>query len=303
MKRLIAVLLAAPVVAVFVAGAVGAQAPDPGAVDRGRYMFAAGGCAECHTTGEGAARQVGAGGRALATPFGTFYGPNITPDPTHGIGRWSESDFLRAMRDGVRPDGAYYFPVFPYPSYSGMTDQDMRDIFAYVRTLAPVAQPSRPHDVGFPFNLRFVQFFWRLLFFARGPYQPDRSQSAEWNRGAYLANAVAHCQECHTPRNFLGALRPSMAFAGQRDGPGSGGRTVPNITPDRTTGIGSWTAGDLAEYLHTGDTPDGTSAAGEMAAVIRGVTSQMTAEDRRAIVVYLRSVRPVANDPRRRPGS
>jgi mono/diheme cytochrome c family protein len=288
-----------------VAGTGVTAQPLDAALQRGRYIFAVAGCAECHTRGEGeGGGPLGAGGRALPTPFGTFYGPNITSDPTHGIGRWTEADFMRALRNGVAPDGSNFFPAFPYPTFTRMTDADMRDLYAYVRTLPPVAQPSRPHDVSFPFNLRFLQFFWKLLFFTPGPYQPNPSQSAEWNRGAYIAEAMAHCQECHTPRNFLGALRPSMAYAGQREGPGSGpgGRAVPNITPDQTTGIGSWSESDLAELLRTGETPEFSSVRGEMAAVVRNSTSQLTAEDNRALVAYLRALGAISNNPRSRPG-
>jgi mono/diheme cytochrome c family protein len=270
------------------------------AVQRGQYIFTIAGCASCHTSVQGTQRgPVGAGGRALPTPFGTFYGPNITPDPTYGIGGWSEADFIRALRSGVRPDGANFFPAFPYPTFTRMTDADMRDLFAYLRSLPAVAQPSRPHDVSFPFNLRFLQFFWKLLFFTEGPYRPDPAQSAEWNRGAYIAEAMAHCQECHTPRNFLGGMRSSLAYSGHRGGAGSGGRddaTIPNITPDRT-GIGAWSASDLEELLASGSTPDGDTVGGDMGEVVQG-TSRMTPEDRRALVAYLRSLRPVENQLR-----
>jgi len=294
------VFLAMIVLVVLSAGAARAQAPDAAAVERGRYIFAAAGCAECHTRGEGQGRgALGAGGRALATPFGTFYGPNITSDPRFGIGRWTEAQFRTALRDGRRPDGASYFPVFPYPTFTRMTDADMGDLFAYVRTIPPSVEPNRPHDVGFPFNLRFLQFFWRLLFFTRGPFQPDPQRSAAENRGAYIAEALAHCQECHTPRNVLGALRPSMAYAGQRIGPGSGpeGRRVPNITPDPATGIGGWSGEELAELLRSGETPEFTSVRGEMATVVRESTSHLTADDLRALVAYLRRLRPIANNP------
>ncbi|MBL8838281.1 MAG: c-type cytochrome [Alphaproteobacteria bacterium] len=298
MKRL---AFAFACVALLISGNPG-RAQDAGAVQRGEYLFNVAGCAGCHTTVQGQQRgPLAAGGRPLATPFGTFYGPNITSDPTHGIGRWSEADFIRALRDGVRPDGAHYFPAFPFTSFTRMTDADMRSLFAYVRTIPAVAQPSRPHDVSFPFNIRFLQFFWKLIFFTRGPFQADPARSAEINRGAYLAEALSHCQECHTPRNFLGGLRGSMAYAGTRDGP-EGGR-VPNVTPDRATGIGGWAAGDLEEFLASGLTPDGDSAGGAMGEVISSSTGRMTAEDRRALVAYMRSLRPVENNLRQRPGS
>lgn len=279
-----------------IGGAAAQTASTP--VERGRYIFSVAGCQGCHTD-PNSADQIGAGGRALRTPFGTFYGPNVTPHPERGIGRWSEADFIRAFREGVRPDGSHYFPVFPYASFTRMTDADLRDLRAFVATLPASDRPSRPHDVSFPFNVRFLQFFWKLLFFTRGPFQPDPARSASLNRGAYLAEAMAHCQECHTPRNFLGGLRSSMAYAGTNDGPE--GRRVPNITPHAETGAGRYSAGELADLLRDGLTPDGDSLGGEMGEVVANSTGKMTAEDLRGLVEYLRSLRPIEN--RLRPAS
>ncbi|MBI3707992.1 MAG: cytochrome c, partial [Proteobacteria bacterium] len=214
-----------------------AQTPDGAAIKRGEYLFIAGGCIGCHTDVKNNGAPL-AGGRALATPFGTFYGPNITPDPVHGIGKWSDADFIRALREGVRPDGANYFPVFPYTSFTKISDADLRDLKAYIFSLPPVAKPSRPHDVSFPFNLRFLQFGWKLLNFTAGPYAPDTTKPADWNRGAYLVQALTHCGECHTPRNAMGGLKTSLAYAGTADGPE--GERVPNVTTDPDTGIGKW---------------------------------------------------------------
>jgi mono/diheme cytochrome c family protein len=165
---------------------------DEGAVTRGEYLVRAGGCFSCHTTPGG---QVLTGGRALATPFGTFYTPNITPDPATGIGRWTDAQFLRALREGVRPDGANYFPVFPYTSFTGITDSDALAMKAYLFSLPAVHQQNRPHDVAFPFSWRFLQAGWKLLFFTPGPFQPIPDRSAAYNRGAYLVTALAHCGE------------------------------------------------------------------------------------------------------------
>jgi mono/diheme cytochrome c family protein len=234
-----------------------------------------------------------AGGPALRTPFGTFYAPNITPDPVHGIGKWSDADFKRALREGVRPDGAYFFPVFPYTSFTDITDADIADLKAYIFSLPPAAKPSRPHDVSFPFNLRFLQLGWRLLNFTPGPFTPDRAKPPEWNRGAYLVLALAHCAECHTPRNFMGGLQTSMAFAGTADGPD--GDRVPNITPDPETGIGKWSESDIADALELGLNPDGEPLGNSMAEVVRHSTAKLTPADRKAIAVYLRSLPPIRN--------
>jgi mono/diheme cytochrome c family protein len=205
------------------------------AVQRGEYLTRAGGCVSCHTTPGGTAF---AGGRALATPFGTFYSPNITPDMDTGIGRWTDAQFKTALRQGVRPDGANYFPVFPYTSFTNISDEDALAIKAYLFSLPPARQANRAHDVWFPFSWRFLQLGWKTLYFNAGPFRPDPARDATYNRGAYMVTALAHCGECHTPRNMFGAVEPSMALAGTRDGPD--GQPVPNITPDRATGIGQW---------------------------------------------------------------
>src|SRR5262249_32385813 len=157
---------------------------------------------------------------------------------TNGIGAWSESEFLRAMHQGVAADGGNLFPVFPYPSFTKMTDADLKDLFAYLRTQPAAAQPNKPHDVAFPFNLRFLQVGWKLLNYTHGTYRYDRTKSAEWNRGAYLVEAVAHCGECHTQRNVMGGLERGLWLAGNTSGPE--GAKVPNITPEPGTGIGEW---------------------------------------------------------------
>lgn len=262
---------------------------DEAAVDRGAYIFAAAGCVSCHTDVKRHGTPL-AGGRPLSTPFGTFYSPNITPDRQQGIGGWSLADFKRALRDGKDDDGDFLFPVFPYPSYAGMTDQDIADLYAYLMTQPPSAQADKPNEVKFPFGFRPLLWFWRLLFFDEGPLAAVPDQSAEWNRGRYLVEAVGHCEECHTPRNFLGALDHSRAFAGNPQGPD--GQKAPNITPDPATGIGKWSIDDITTVLASGMTPDFDSVGGGMGEVVAG-TEKLTDADRHAIAVYVKSLPPL----------
>jgi mono/diheme cytochrome c family protein len=261
------------------------------AVERGEYLMRAGGCFSCHTAPGG---ERLAGGRALATPFGTFYSPNITPDPETGIGRWTDAQFLRALRDGVRPDGANYFPVFPYPSFTGISDSDALAIKAYLFSVPAVHQSNRPHDVGFPFSRRFLQTAWKWLFFAPGPFHPEPERSVAYNRGAYLVTALAHCGECHTPRNILGAVRLSMRLAGTPDGPD--GQLVPNITPDQATGIGKWEKEDVVELLRTGTTPEQGKVKGAMRETIQDGLKYLTDADLDAIADYLFAQPPIVHE-------
>jgi mono/diheme cytochrome c family protein len=273
-------LLAAP------AGATG-----PNAVARGAYLANAADCRACHTDSEHGGPAY-AGGRAIATPFGTFYSPNITPDPETGIGRWSEAQFLRALRDGVRHDGADFYPVFPYTSFTKIVDTDARAIWAYLSSLPPVRRSNRRHHVFFPFSWRPLLTVWKWLFFTPGPFQPDPYRSAAYNRGAYLVNALAHCGECHTPRNWLGAPEPQRFLSGTAHGPD--GKPVPNITPDPQTGIGNWTEDDIVGVLREGATPDLNYVTGAMAEVVKS-TAKLTDDDRRAIAVYLKSLPAIRN--------
>lgn len=261
-------------------------------VVRGAYLANAAGCANCHSDTAHGGRPY-AGGVALPTPFGTFYAPNITPDRQTGIGRWTDSQFLRALRLGVRPDGASFFPAFPYPSFTGITDDDVLAIKAYLFAQPPVDQPSRPHDVAFPVSWRFLQSGWKLLFFAPGPFRPEPGRSAAYNRGAYLVTALAHCGECHTPRNWFGAAETGRFLAGTSDGPG--GKAVPNITSDRKTGIGDWSEDDIVGLLTDGHKPDFDVVGAPMSDVVRD-TARLTEADRRAIAVYLKTV-PAVSTP------
>jgi mono/diheme cytochrome c family protein len=265
-------------------------------VPQGAYLANAAGCEDCHTDREHGGQPY-AGGRALATPFGTFYSPNITPDPQTGIGGWDDEQFLRALRDGVRPGGANYFPVFPYPSFTKIIDADARAIKAYLFSLPPVRQTNRAHEVSFPFSWRFLQNGWRLLFFCPGPFRPAPEQSEAYNRGAYLVTALAHCGECHTPRNWFGATEPDRFLAGNPHGPD--GKKVPNITPDRQTGIGDWSVEDIMTLLNTGQTPEFDFVGGAMGEVVRN-TSRLDNADRRAIAIYLKSLPPTRSKEKAR---
>ncbi len=258
----------------------------------GLTTFNAGGCSSCHAVPGQPDRLRLGGGLAVPSPFGTFYVPNISPDMTDGIGRWTEANFVTAVLKGTSPAGTHYFPAFPYPSYQHAKLEDIRDLFAYLKTLVPVPGKVRDHDVPFPFNIRRNVGIWKWLFLDGKPFVPDATRSASWNRGAYLVNSLGHCAECHSPRNFLGGIIASQRFAGGPNPEGKG--WVPNITQK---GIGEWSAKDIAYFLETGQTPDGDSAGGSMVSVIRN-TSQLSAGDRDAIADYVKSLPPVEGPPR-----
>jgi mono/diheme cytochrome c family protein len=258
----------------------------------GENIFNAGGCSACHAVPKQPDRARLGGGLAIPSPFGTFYAPNISPDPADGIGKWSETDFVNAVMRGVSPEGAHYFPVFPYTSYTHAKLEDVRDLFAYLKTLPPVSGKVRDHDVPFPFNIRRNLGIWKLLFMDDRPFVPDPAHPPAWNRGAYLVGSFGHCAECHSPRNLLGGIITSQRFAGGPNPEGEG--WVPNITQK---GIGDWSVRDISYFLETGLTPDSDSAGGSMVAVIKN-TSQLKAEDRDAIAEYLKSLPPVEGPPR-----
>ena len=265
-----------------------ARTPDP--ISGEQVFHAAGGCG-CHTDTDQDGALL-AGGRPIPTPFGLFYSTNITPDPQTGIGGWSDEDFLRAMTEGVGPDGTHYFPVFPYTSFSQMTREDLLYLKDYLDTLPAVNQPDRPHEVPFPFNLRVGAWFWKLVNHHPRPLEPDPTQTASWNRGRYLTEAVAHCGECHTPRNLMGALRTDLAYAGAEEGPE--GESAPNITPDPETGIGDWSKADLVYALEVGMLPDGDFVGGLMGLAVNHY-QQLPPEDLDAIAEYLQSLPPIVN--------
>ena len=256
-----------------------------GDAQRGAYLAKAGGCVGCHTEATKDAVPF-AGGRAIESPFGTFYGPNITPHPTAGIGSWKEDDFVRAMRHGKRPDGAHYYPSFPYTSFTLITDVDLRDLWAYLRTFPSSDRANRKHDLSFPFGWRPLLAAWKWLYFTPGPFSPDPARSAQLNRGAYHVTALGHCGECHTPRNFLGAPEADRFLAGGE----MGGKRIPNLTPTR---LKKWGDEELKEFLVSGLTPDGDAASEMMEEVIRNTTSQLTPEDLAAMIAYLRTLPPL----------
>ena len=273
--------------------ALGWSAPGfaQGDAKRGEYLANAAGCLGCHTdTKKDSARY--AGGRALKTPFGTFYGPNITPHREAGLGRWSEADFIRAMREGRRPDGANYYPAFPYPSFTRVADADLRDLWAYLRTLPQVNRASQPHDLGFFFRWRLLLWPWKWLFFASGPFQPDPKAGPVVNRGAYLAQALGHCGECHTPRNFLGGAKQSRFLAGAKLAEGGGS---PNLTPAR---LKKWDDKELTDFLTSGIAPDGDVVGDTMGEVIQNTTAKLTPQDLAALIAYLRSLPPLPDEPK-----
>jgi mono/diheme cytochrome c family protein len=258
----------------------------------GLTIFNAGGCASCHAVQDQPDRTRLGGGLAIPSPFGTFYAPNISPDRSDGIGRWSEADFITAVTKGISPAGTHYFPAFPYTTYQHAKLTDLRDLFAYLKTLPPVSGKAPGHQVPFPFNIRRNIGIWKLLFLDGKPFTPDPARSAEWNRGAYLVNSLGHCAECHSPRNVLGGIIESQRFAGGPNPEGKG--WVPNITQK---GIDDWSEKDIAYFLETGQTPDGDSIGGSMGRVIKN-TSLLSADDRAAMAVYLKSLPAVEGPPR-----
>ncbi len=255
-------------------------------VERGRYLVTAGDCAVCHTDKDG---QPFAGGRAFVLPFGTIYSSNITPDTAAGIGLWSDAEFVRALRHGVRDDGRDLYPAFPYTSYSKLSTDDMLAIRAYLNTLPPVAQSVRPNQLMFPFDQRWLMRGWKLLFLRAGTMTPDASRSAEWNRGAWLVEALGHCGECPPPRNLLYGLDNGRKLGGEVV---QGWRAY-NITPDAKTGIGGWSAADIAAYLSTGHRLGRGVANGPMGEAVEASLSKLPASDLAAIATYLKSLPPV----------
>lgn len=283
--RLSAVVLGALACAlVLTPRAPASAASEPhGDARRGAYVFAAADCKSCHTDEKNNGPLM-AGGRPMVTDFGTFFAPNITPDKTNGIGAWSYQDFHRAMREGKGKGGELLYPVFPYPSFSGMTDQDIADLWAYLKTVPASARPSKPHQVKAPLGFRPLLLGWRLFYFRPGPLQPAAGLNPQQQRGRYLAEAVVHCQECHSPRNGLGAVVKDKAYAGNPAGPDE--QNAPNLTP---TGIGKLTQSDLRDMLSSGMTPDGDFLGSGMADVVLG-TAKLTQVDRDAIIAYIRTL-------------
>jgi mono/diheme cytochrome c family protein len=256
---------------------------------RGGLIFEAGGCSSCHATPGQPDRLKLGGGLQLKSPFGNFTVPNISPDPSDGIGGWKVVDLANAMLTGVSPAGEHYYPAFPYASFQRVKIEDIRDLMAFLRNLAPVAGKARDHDLAFPFNIRRGIGLWKLLFLDGAPLLDDPAKGAEWNRGRYLVEGLGHCAECHSPRNLLGAIIADRRFAGGPNLEGKG--RVPNITSD-DSGLGKWSQKDIVEVLTSGQTPDGDSVGGGMAEVVRN-TAELPQSDREAIATYLKSLPPL----------
>ena len=273
-----------PAIAPVVPPTAGSFTPE--LVAKGEALAGGGYCAACHTAKGG---QTFAGGYAMATPFGVIYSTNITPDPETGIGNWSEAAFARATREGVSRDGSHLLPVFSFDHFTKLSDDDVRALYAYFMTRAPVHAPARPNGIPFPFNIRYLQAGWKLLYFRPGRFEPDPKKSAEWNRGAYLAQGLSHCGACHTPRDLLGAEKPSDLY---------GGAVIDNwVAPALTAANPAptpWTRDELYDYLHTGTSVLHGTAAGPMFPVVQGLAA-LPDSDVRAIATYFADVDKAAD--------
>jgi mono/diheme cytochrome c family protein len=254
----------------------------------GETMFYIGGCASCHATPNRKDPTRLGGGRVLKTRFGNFKAPNISPDPTHGIGAWPERAFVNAMLRGVGRNGEHLYPAFPYTSYQRMRLDDVRDLFAFLKTLPAEATPSEPHELPFPYNIRRGLGLWKRLYLDGKTFTPDPAKDAAFNRGAYLVEGPGHCAECHSPRDALGGIDPQRRFAGGIDAEGKS--WVPNITP-HPDGIGAWSQKDIAYLLETGFTPEFDAVGSAMADVAEN-TAKLSDGDRAAIAIYLRALPP-----------
>ncbi|MCK1723560.1 cytochrome c [Bradyrhizobium sp. 141] len=263
-----------------------AQAQDKNSdvVARGEYLARAGDCTACHTAAEG---HLFAGGRAMPTPFGTLYTSNITPDPATGIGKWSADDFYKTMHSGRFPDGGLIYPAMPFASYTKVTRADSDAIFAYLRSIPPVIQKNKPHELRFPYDNRQLILGWRTLYFREGEFKPDPAKSAEWNRGAYLVEGLGHCSMCHSPINALGGTSQSDAF--------KGGLIpmqnwyAPSLTSNREAGLGDWSIKDITDLLQTGVSMRGV-VYGPMAEVVHNSLQYLDDADTRAMAVYLKGI-------------
>ncbi len=274
-----------------------ASAPAPsGEIRRGEELVRLGNCASCHTALGGA---LFAGGRPIPTRFGTFFSPNITPDAPTGIGHWSEQDFWRALHEGVAPDGTLLYPAFPYPDYTKLERSDVDAMYAYLRTVAPIAATNRAHQLHFPYNLRALLVLWRSLYFQAGTYRPDAAQSAAWNRGAYLAQALAHCSACHAPRNRLGAEQSSLEPTGAQ----LLGWYAPSLVDPYQASLRMWTVPDIVTLLAAG-TVGGNSerppsvTLGPMAQVVFESLQYARREDLEDIARYLQTLPTIAPAPK-----
>ena len=262
-------------------------------IEKGKYIFHASGGCSCHTDTKNDGAFL-AGGRPINTPFGTFFGTNISPDPATGIGKWSDEDFIGAMTKGLSPEGNHYFPVFPYTSFHNITQEDLIALKAYLFSIPAVYQKNIPHDLILPFGRQALLMIWKNVVWSPQTFISNPEQTKSWNRGAYIAQALAHCGECHTPRNLLGGLKTYLHFSGSKEGPE--GELAPNITPHKITGIGDWTKLDISYFLETGMKPDGDYTQGLMAEVIEHGYYYLKVEDLDAVAEYLISLLPINNN-------
>lgn len=267
---------------------LGVSSVSAGMVERGAYMARAAGCIACHTDVDRGGKPY-SGGRALATPFGTFHAPNITPDVETGIGKWSDADFVRAVMFGEGINGEHLYPVFPYTSYSRMTLDDVLSIKAYLFSLEPVRAVAPADEIAFPYSWRPLLRAWKALYLeAPRPADIALGRNSMWLRGRYLVEGPGHCGECHSPRGLLGAVEPSRALEGNREGPD--GWSVPALDGARAKDFAQWSITEIATYLETGEKPDFDSAQGPMKEVIMENTRFLTEDDRRAMAIYLKSL-------------
>jgi mono/diheme cytochrome c family protein len=256
--------------------------PSDEAIAHGKALVDAGDCASCHTLDPA---KPFAGGRRIDTPFGAVFAPNLTPDKNTGIGFWSDADFVNALRYGVAPDGSNYYPAFPYPNFTKLTRNDILAIRVYLSTLEPHANTAPKPELRFPANFRFLMKAWNYLFLHPGILLPEQAKGTDWNRGRYLVEGLGHCGACHTPKNFLGADKRDLAFAGSN----IGDWFAPRLDGGERSGLKSWSVDDIVEYLQSGR--NGKSHAdGPMAEVIVNSTSKMNDGDVRAIAVYLKDL-------------
>jgi mono/diheme cytochrome c family protein len=273
------------------AGRANSSAGARALIERGEYLARAGNCGACHTAQNGEF----AGALAFETPFGKIYSANITPDANTGIGNWTSEQFLRSLREGVRPNGEHLYPVFPYTAFTKITDEDAAALFAYLRSVPAVRSIIPKNKMSFPFNQRSLMFVWKALFFNEGPYKPDAGKSADWNRGAYLITGLAHCSACHSPRNSFGAERSSMAMTGgvytdRVSGAAMRPWSAPNLT-SAPYGLGAWSVEEIAAYLKTGSNSYAATF-GPMNEVIMNGTRHLSDADLRAMAIYLKSLSP-----------
>jgi len=299
MKRLVAIVAVVIVIGAITLAALNRTDPAAGTapaitgapadadlVVRGEYLAKAADCTACHTV-PGSGKSF-AGGVAFKLPFGTIYSSNITPDVNTGIGAYSEDEFVRAVREGVRRDGRHLYPAFPYTSYTQLSRGDVLAIKAYLATLPAISQPNRPNGLSFPFNQRWAMAFWNAVFFKSQRFAQDPAKSAQWNSGAYLATALGHCGECHTPRNLGFGLRHDRELAGEE----LQGWRAYNITSDAQHGIGSWSDADIRTYLTTGHVRERASASGPMGEAVEHSLQFLKADDAAALAAFLRTVPP-----------